>query len=494
MITKTLRKKAQRTLILLALGASSWLGCTDPELSSGKEIGQQCVERHECRIGAVCSSEDSVCVESYTNKNGVFTDKIVIGSTLPLTGGLQDLGKSMLVGMQAYIHHINTTKGGVHGRKIELVAYDDAYEVARAKQNAEKMIKGANREVFATLGNMGSPTAEVTVPLHNDNKVVFFAPYTGAAVTRKDPPDRYIFNLRASYADEAKTLTNYLLQGREPAVAPTNIGIFAQATPGSNSSSWERLDAYGKEGFIGAADALKAFDGTEKSDIFLSSYERGTASVDQATEQLLRWMASPDRATDRGGNAITIGLVMQSVANASTQLITSIKDELNAIKTQGLSTVNLTAEELDRLKRVNLIITLTSPVGDKLAADLKLLQSSSKNYCEGLIISQVVPPISSASSGVTKYKEQLSAFDANEIPGFVSFEGYLAARLFVEALEAAGPELTDELFVETIESLKDVDLGIGALANFGPSNHQASDKVWGTALTQDCRNVEFGLE
>lgn len=481
-------------LCLCALGVSLFVSCTEPQIDPGQALGESCTGRDECAVGLNCDVENALCIESYNDRHGVFKDKLVLGASLATTGGVQDLGKGMLLGMSTYLDHINKTRGGVHGRIIELRVMDDAYDVAKAKQNTEKMIKGANREVFATIGNMGSPTAAVTVPIHNENKVVFFGPYTGSSVTRKDPPDRYIFNFRSSYANEAEVLTNYLLKRREPAVASSNIGVFAQSEIGSNISTWERLDAYGREGFIGASNALKSFNDTEKSAIFLSSYERGTAAVDDSIKQTIRWMASADRTVDRDGVNTTVGIVMQSVANSGTEFVTKLKNELRLVKSNGTSTVGLSEEEIARLKRVNLVLTATSPVGDQMPEVLKQRQDSTNQYCEGLVVSQVVPLPSSASTGVSNYREQLKTYDANATPGFVSLEGYFVARLFVEALEAAGPELTDDILINALEGLSAVDLGIGSNVGFGPNRHQASDKVWGSALDKDCQYVEFEIE
>lgn len=474
---------------LLACGA-----CTEPEIDVGKSQGDLCTMRNECGAGLVCDVEDAVCVESYTNKNGVFKEKIVLGASLALTGGIQDLGQGMALGMRAYFDHINKVKGGVHGRQIELRVYDDGYEVNRAKQNTEQMIKGSDREVFAVIGNVGSPTAAVAVPLHNENKVIFFGPYTGAGVTRKDPPERYIFNFRASYVDEAQALSNYFLTGREPAVGAVNVGLFAQADVGSAKTGWERLDSYGLDGFLGLAGALKLAGNVEKGDIFVSSYERGTSVVDDAVEETIRWMASPDRKLDRDGVSVTVALLLQSTANAGVGYVTGVKNELRAVKANGTSKFNLGEEDLARLKRVTVVFAATSPAGDKMPIDLKMLQDSTKQYCEGMIFSQVVPLTSSGATGVTNYREQLKAFDPNAIYGFASLEGYFAARLFVEALEAAGPELTDDVMIDALESLQGVDLGIGTSVSFSPNQHQASTKVWGSILGSDCQYSDFSIE
>lgn len=477
--------------IVLSLSAS----CTTPDLDIGGKAGDSCQQLSDCALGFVCDTENAECVAGYDGKHGVSKDKIVLGSSVALTGPIEALGQAYTLGFQAYFHHVNTQLGGVHGRQIEFLATDDGYDVPTAVTNARMLTDGSNRKVFAMVGNMGSPTTEATLPVTNGNGTVLFAPYTGADITRKDPPERLVFNLRASYQDEAETLARYMLNVREPSVPVDNITVLAQADPNSTAESWQRLDAYGLDGFLGLASVLKAAKDVPRESIFFTSYKRGGSVVDEAIEQNLRWMASPERI-ERDGK-IVVGIVMQVTSGAGIEFISKIKDELRLIRAQGISTLvdpALTTEEIDRLKKVDLVLATTSPVGNALPNTLLQRQSADKPYCDGVIVSQVVPLPTSNAKGVVNYREQLKAFNANAVPGFASLEGYLAARLFVEALDAAGPDLTDDLLIDTLESLQSVDLGIGVEVGFSPTQHQASTKIWGSALDSQCVYQSFTLE
>jgi ABC-type branched-subunit amino acid transport system substrate-binding protein len=76
----------------------------------------------------------------------------------------------------------------------------------------------------------------------------------------------------------------------------------------------------------------------------------------------------------------------------------------------------------------------------------------------------------------------MAKYNPGEPLSFISLEGYMAARVFVAALEKAGRNLTTEGLVSTLEGTRDLDLLIGPRVSFGPDDHQASHQVWGTIL------------
>src|SRR5262249_61658555 len=97
---------------------------------------------------------------------------------------------------------------------------------------------------------------------------------------------------------------------------------------------------------------------------------------------------------------------------------------------------------------LNPILTNVSFVGsDGLAEAIK---ETAPQYAEGVIVTQVVPFHGSSATGVLQYRDRLARFFPEERPGFVSLEGYIAAKLLCPALEKAGPELTTEKLVAAI--------------------------------------------
>jgi len=88
----------------------------------------------------------------------------------------------------------------------------------------------------------------------------------------------------------------------------------------------------------------------------------------------------------------------------------------------------------------------------------------------------------SSASAILKYKDLLTRHAPGERPDFVSLEGHIAGSLLVDALKRAGKNLTTDTLIDALESIHGLDLGMGVPLSFGPSEHQASHKVWGTVL------------
>jgi branched-chain amino acid transport system substrate-binding protein len=66
----------------------------------------------------------------------------------------------------------------------------------------------------------------------------------------------------------------------------------------------------------------------------------------------------------------------------------------------------------------------------------------------------------------------------------MSLESYLTANILIEALKRTGPQLDTETLVDNLENLRNFEMGLGPRVNFGPSEHQAVHKVWGTQLDE----------
>jgi ABC-type branched-subunit amino acid transport system substrate-binding protein len=141
---------------------------------------------------------------------------------------------------------------------------------------------------------------------------------------------------------------------------------------------------------------------------------------------------------------------------------------------------------------MNVIFTSVSFVGsDALAEALKEI---GPKYAAGVIVTQVVPFYGSGATLVLEYRERLAKYFPAERPGFVSLEGYIAARVFAMALDKAGPELTTDKLVAALESMHQVELGLGTPLSFGPSEHQGSHKVWAAILDAGAQFQNLDLD
>ena len=113
----------------------------------------------------------------------------------------------------------------MNGRQLRLVAADDGYEPTRTAETMKQLCE--QDRVFGVVGNVGTPTAMVALPYALDHRMLFYGAFTGASLLRSDPPDRYVFNYRASYAEETDAVVRYLVKVRR--LKPEQIAFWANA-------------------------------------------------------------------------------------------------------------------------------------------------------------------------------------------------------------------------------------------------------------------------
>ena len=194
---------------------------------------------------------------------GVDNSSIVVGQSCALSGPAAELGIEMRQGAQLYFNEVNE-KGGVNGRQIRLVTFDDGYEPERAATNTRKLI--AEEKVFALFGYVGTPTSNAALPIFSEAKVPFVGAFTGAESLRS-PFNRYIFNVRASYYDETEKIVEQL----------TSLGV-------RNIAVLFQDDAYGRAGLTGIERALAR---RSMKTAVTATVERNTVKVDAAVKILV---------------------------------------------------------------------------------------------------------------------------------------------------------------------------------------------------------------
>jgi hypothetical protein len=110
------------------------------------------------------------------------------------------------------------------------------------------------------------------------------------------------------------------------------------------------------------------------------------------------------------------------------------------------------------------------------------------------IITQVVPAVSGYSSLVLDYKNSLAKYFPGEAADYVSLEGFISANILIEAIKRTGPQLDTEKLIDVLENMRNLDLGLGVPLNFGRAEHQASHKIWGTAIDENGKYQAIELE
>ena len=317
-------------------------------------------------------------------------------------------------GIQAHLRYINQS-GGVNGRQIKLITLDDGYEPARAAANTRALIN--ENSVFALIGYVGTPTSNAALPIFTEAKVPFIGPFTGASSLRS-PFNRYVFNVRASYADEADRMLESM-----KIFGPDRIALFTQA------------DAYGEA--VKAA-TIRAMSKIKVQPIAMATVERNSLDVSKAVDIIEKSNAN--------------SVIMGSVYSASAALV----------------------QELRRRNK-RLFFASVSFIGTNSLFD------HMKGDAAGIGISQVMP--SPFSAGTPLQREYRDAMNASGTPtlSYGSMEGYVAAKIFTEALRKAGKLPTRERLIESLESFSPIDIK-GYAVSFSPTNHNGSSFTEMTVL------------
>ena len=373
------------------------------------------------------------------NAHGVTDREIRFGIVVPFSGGAKENGKNIKLGIELAFARTNDN-GGVNGRALKLVPTDDGFEPTRTLDAMKTLWD--REQVFGFIGNLGTPTAAVAVPYALERHALFFAPLTGASVVRHDPPDRYVFNYRPSYTEEADAVVRYLVKIRK--LQPRQMAVFAEN------------DSYGDSGFAGVAKAFRAL-GVNDSAILRLNYTRNTIDVDDAVNQL-RLQKVPIRA-----------LVMVATTRPAAKFIEKTRDLYPGMIYANVSAVGASS----------------------LAEELMLL---GPRFTQGVIVTQTVPAVSGYSSVVLEYKNALAKYFPGESADYISLEGFIAANVLIDGLRRCGAQIETERLVDILENTRNLDLGLGAPLAFSRSEHQASHKVWGTALDETGKYQPIELE
>lgn len=196
---------------------------------------------------------------------GVTDSEIVIGQSCALSGPAAMLGKELREGALAFFRQVNE-KGGIYGRKIKLISYDDAYEPVKCISNTKKLIE--DDKVFLLFSYVGTPTSKAVVFYLEENNldIPYLTPFTGAELLR-NPVRKHVFNLRSSYFQETDALVKHFIKNYDYA----EFAVFYQD------------DSYGKAGLEGVEKALGNF-GTRLK--VTSTYKRNSLNVDAAVKKI----------------------------------------------------------------------------------------------------------------------------------------------------------------------------------------------------------------
>jgi len=350
---------------------------------------------------------------------GVSESRILFGQSAAFDGPAAALGNGMRDGILAAFGEANS-EGGIHGRRLDLVALDDGYEPEQAIANTRRLIE--QDQVFALIGEVGTPTSQAVQPIATAAGVPFIGPFTGAEFLR-DPALTNVVNIRASYMQETEAWIAHLTGD----LGITRIAILYQD------------DSFGRTGLQGVRQAM------ERRGLQLVAegvYMRNTTAVKRA---------------------------LLAIRRAAPQAVVMVGSY------QPVATFIKVARSIDFEP---LFVNISFVGSDALAEELGPAG-------EGVIVTQVVPlPYEPSLPLVASYLTALRAERPDVQPGFVSLEGYIAGRLVVEVLHRMGPPFTRERFLQAVTTIGSFDLD-GLELQFGPGDNQGLDRVFLTVLQRD---------
>ena len=347
--------------------------------------------------------------------------RIVLGQSAAFSGPAAQLGIQFNQGAKLFFDQLNAA-GGVGKRMVEIRTLDDGYEPDRCAENTRKLIAD---DVFALFGYVGTPTSLAALPLFTQAKVPFFAPFTGAESLRQ-PFNRLIFHVRASYYDETALIVRQLV----------NLGIKKIAV-------FHQNDAYGKAGLDGVNKALAEHKLPLAG---AATVERNSVDVAAAVEKLVA--AKPD------------AVVQIAAYGASAAFV-------RAARKAGFGGTFY-----------NVSFVGTQALADEQGKD-----------GAGVVVSQVVPSPYQPSRQITReFLDAIKKAGDKVQPNYSSMEGFLAARIFTEGLRqaAASGKISRDSFISGMEGLGSQVIS-GFPVSFGPNDHTASTFVEMSMLTGDGR-------
>ena len=311
-------------------------------------------------------------------------------------------------------------RGGVHGRQLMLLSLDDAYEPEAAIANTRRLIE--QEGVFALIGAVGTPTSLSATPVAAATDIPYIAPFTGAAFLREYRWQNVI-NLRASYNQETEAMVARLT---------TDLGIKRIAVMYQD-------DSFGRAGYRGVREALER---RSLEPVAIGVYPRNTTAV--KTGLLNLHSANPDAVILIGAYRPVATLIAWA-------------------RHIGMDPV---------------FMTISFVGSNALARELGRAGA-------GVVVTQVVPfPTDNTLPVGIAYRRALTAHTPEATPGFVSYEGYLAGRLAIAALERCGGEVNRTRFLNSLRVADTVDLG-GFVLRYGANDNQGSDAVFLTVIGTD---------
>ena len=359
---------------------------------------------------------------------GVSRDSILLGGVMDLEGQSRGLGQGMKLGIDAAFANQR-----VQGKRLDFVVKNDSYTPELTIDATKQLI---NSNVFAMIGNVGTPTAQVSLPLLADAQIPAVGFFTGAGLLR--PGDGQIVNYRASYVQEVAAVISKAI---DAGVRPNEICAYVQN------------DAYGMAGVAGIIEALKA--------------QPRTRTITSKLEQILAMQGNAPERNNIGPvgvyqrNTLTSRDGYQSLKAWET----SENTQCRLVVTTGAYSAIGRFAAYAKYKNEDWVISALSFTGaGNLASVLTEFGVSDR-----VIMTQVVPALDENLAIVQQAQAALGD-DLN----YVSLEGFIVGKMMLTILNSIQGDITRQAFNDAVRNHR-FDLG-GLELDFNGDN-QASDLV-----------------
>lgn len=339
---------------------------------------------------------------------------IVIGQSTALSGVLASSGEPMRQGAKLYFDMVNA-EGGINGRMIRFISLDDRYKVEDTLRNVSQLIE--RDQAVVLLGGSGTANNQALLNqklLANAN-IAMVGPRTGA-LTLREPLNPYMFHVRASYTAEVEKAIEHFAS-----IGYKKIGVVYQN------------DSFGVDALSAAKKALLQ---RSIQAVFLAAYERNSTEVASAVSTAIAADAQ--------------AILLLTTSRPTAEFTKQFREAGGTAQLVALS--------------VNDAISIIKEIGVKAA--------------HGLAITTVFPSPTRTDFGIVKeYQLALKKFGPRDEPlSIVALEGFIVAKVIVEALRKAGPDLSRQAMIKSLETMRDADIG-GFHIDFGPRLRAGSQYV-----------------
>jgi branched-chain amino acid transport system substrate-binding protein len=345
----------------------------------------------------------ALCAPAFAAQ-GLDATSVTFVQVADTSGSRSALTQELNAGTQAYFRHVNSL-GGIHGRQLLLKTVDDGYVVKRTEEATREQIE--KEEAFAFVSSIGTANAEAVLPLINEAKVPLVAPLSGA-ISLREPFSRYVFHVRASYAQEVEKMVEHLLT-----VGINRVAVFYDD------------DAFGQDVRRGVEEALAR---RKLKPVAAGRVERGSTDVTQAVSAIA------------GANPQVV--ICGSFGKSLVEFITAMKH--TAAQPQFYALSFFTA-----------------------GASIKQLGADAR----GISVTQVMPKPNAVNMPLVREFHAAMAKHAPESKiSYFSLEGYVTGMVLAEGLRRAGKNPSREKFVKALESFRNLNLG-GMFLSYSPTDH-----------------------